>query len=181
MDYSNVKSKAVQYQKVIENTIRYREEWHDTTRKMLEEQLEAIIEETGLKATIEHKDDLDNLQAVALSLGQAASGISEQVGEAERHLIKSKGMLVYQQLFNGKLMVSVMYPFIEGLGQPKPPKMIEILRPEELKEAYILRHTEEFLKEIISWEDYDDDMPTQPIGFQTNFDRDNLIQSMEKS
>jgi hypothetical protein len=74
-------------------------------------------------------------------------------------------------------MITVMYPFIEGLGNPRPPKNVEILRPAELKPPFLLRHVEEFLKEIIGWEDFDDDVP-QPIGFQMGggVPQDDLIQ-----
>ena len=66
-------------------------------------------------------------------------------------------------------MMMIMYPYIEGYGQPKPPLNIEILRPEEFKSEFLLRYTEQFLKEVIDWEDFDDDIPEKmgmnPIGF----------------
>ncbi len=69
-------------------------------------------------------------------------------------------------------MVMFVYPYIDGYGEPKPPRNLEILRPHELKQKYIIRHMEEFVKEITQWEDYDDDAPTNsaigftnPIGF----------------
>ena len=93
-----------------------------------------------------------------------------KVGEdIKRHLIKNNGSLVYQQLFNGKVVVVINYPYIETYGQPHPPKTIAIYRPEELKEPYFVRHMEEFVKEVTNWEDYDDDEPNQRIGFQMNF------------
>ncbi|NND05805.1 MAG: hypothetical protein HKN87_05450 [Saprospiraceae bacterium] len=172
MSYANVKGKVIKYQDILNNTRAYREAWKKETRAMIEEQLQAIMDETGLEASVETKDDLNNLEAIGLDLGQDVSGISEQVGAAKRNFIKSKGTLIYQQLFNGKIMITISYPFIEGLGQPKQPKMIEILRPEELEPPFILRHVEEFFKEIIAWEDYDDDVPGQPIGFQTNLTKE---------
>ncbi len=63
----------------------------------------------------------------------------------------------------------INFPFIEGYGQPRPPKTVAIYRPEELNEAFCLRHVEEFITEITTWEDYDDDEPHKRIGFQLNF------------
>ena len=58
---------------------------------------------------------------------------------------------------------------MEGYGQPKPPMTLEILRPEEFKPPFVLRYVETFLKEVIEWEDFDDDVPEKmgmnPIGF----------------
>ena len=172
MDYSNLKSKTAQYQQILTNTVNYRKAWDDGLRDMIEHVLENIIKKTGLDAVVELKEEVNNLGAVVLNLGMDQSGISEDTGKAVRHFFKSNGMLIYQQLFNGKIMVSMTLPVVEGLGKPAPPKQIEILRPEELKPPFVLRHTEEFLKEIIAWEDYDDDMPqSQPIGFQTGFQK----------
>ena len=179
MDFSNIRHKVTQYQKILDNTNSYRKEWSDKTKHMIQSTLEAVLKETGLHAKVETKDDLTNLAGIALSLGQEPSGISEKVGDAERPFIKSSGMLIYQQLFNGKIMISIVYPFIENLGQPKQPKMIEILRPEEFKPPFILRHVEEFLKEIINWEDYDDDVP-QAIGFQSAVQKNNILQTSDK-
>jgi len=60
---------------------------------------------------------------------------------------------------------------IEGYGQPKPPKTIAIYRPEEVKPPFLVRHMEEFMREVTDWEDYDDDDkgPAQKIGYSMNF------------
>ncbi len=175
MDLSNIQYKVNQYHQILDNTEQYRQDWHDSLKSMITGQLESIINETGLKAKVESKTELWHMEAIVLSLGHVESGISEKIGDAKRELIKSNGMLVYQQLFNGKVMITIIYPFIEGLGQPRPPKNLEIMRPAELKPPFILRHVEEFLKEIIGWEDYDDDVP-QPIGFHMQLPKDNLTQ-----
>ena len=171
MQLQNIQRKARQYLDILSNTEQYRKDWHGSSKEMILVNLEQILKETDLPAEIEQQDNLANLESIALSFGQTNSGIAEDLGKTKRHLIKSNGALVYQQLFNGKIMISIFYPFIEGLAQPKQPKMLEILRPEELKVAFILRHVEAFLKEIITWEDYDDDVP-QKIGFTMGFQPD---------
>ncbi len=172
MNYSNLKKKASKYHRILNNTKKYRQAWKDGLKEMIEKQLNEIIKEAELDAEVELKEDLENLSAIVLNLGTGFSGITEDTGKVERPFLKSNGMLIYQQLFNGKIMVSMTHPLIEGLGKPTAPKQIEILRPEELKPPFIVRHAEEFLKEIIAWEDYDDDMPqSQPIGFQTGIQK----------
>ena len=124
------------------------------------------------KSEVEVQDNIENLEAVVLNLGRSASGISENLENTDikRAMIKSNGALIYQQLFNGKVMIMIVSPYIEGYGEPKPPKPLEILRPEELSQSFIIRHVETFLKDITEWEDYDDDEPSSkhafnPIGF----------------
>ena len=114
---------------------------------------------------------MENLEIVIFNLGMQKSGMSEKVNDGlKKPMIKSNGGLIYQQLFNGKILIMIAMPFIEGYGEPRPPKTIEILRPEELKQPFIYRHVETFLKDVTEWEDYDDDLPQQnatfnPIGF----------------
>jgi len=173
MDYRNISSKVALYQQILENTKNYRKDWKENLKQMIIDNLNMIVSETGLAATAEVKDDIDNLEVVTFSLGTEVSGIAERLpgSKSKRPFIKSNGALIFQQLFNGKVMVMIMYPFIEGYGQPKPPKTLEILRPEELKPAFLLRYVETFLKEVIQWEDFDDDLPEKmgmnPIGFST--------------
>ncbi len=171
MDLSNITAKVDKYNTLLVTTKKYRAEWPKAIKKTLTETLEKIISETDLNAFIEYKDDIENLEVINFSLGTEISGIAEKFpgNKTKRPFIKNNGSLIFQQLFNGKLMIMILYPFIEGYGQPKPPKNVEIIRPEELSEGFILRYVEEFLQEVIEWEDFDDDMPEKmgmnPIGF----------------
>lgn len=166
----NLQRKAKQYKEVLENTQQYRQNWKTSLRDEITKKLEHLVELTELNAKVELRSDLENLEAVVLSFGEAKSGVYQQIGEdIQRHLIKHNGSLIYQQLFNGKIIVLINYPFIEGYAQPRPPKTIAIYRPEELKDPFYIRHMEEFLTEITTWEDYDDDEPHKRIGFHLNF------------
>ena len=175
MELGPVTAKVEQYKTIISNTQNYRKDWKESLREMIEKTLDEINKTSGLGARIEVQDNVENLEVIIFTLGQDHSGIAEKIGEntsLTRPMIKNNGALIYQQLFNGKVMIMVSYPFIEGYGQPRPPKMVEILRPEEFKPGYIIRHVDEFLKEVIEWEDYDDDIPQKmginPIGFTHN-------------
>jgi len=175
-DYINLNKKVKNYHDVLKNTRAYREIWDNTLKDFIIKQLETIAKEVNLEVKIDTKSDLENLEAIVLSLGDVKSGMYKQVNDSiKRHLIKHNGSLIYQQLFNGKVLVMINYPYIEGYGQPRPPKSVAIYRPEELKEPFFLRHMEEFMTEIFNWEDYDDDdneiEPNQRIGFRLNFEQ----------
>src|SRR5690606_35134973 len=105
----------------------------------------------------------------------SSSGLSESLENTDlkNTMVKNNGSLIYQQLFNGKIMVMLLSPNIEGYGEAKPPKSLEIICPDETTEDLILNHIERMLQDIVEWEDYDDDdrgkkMAFQPIGFQHN-------------
>ncbi len=167
---ANLQRKVARYKEVLENTNSYRQIWKENLKNEIVNQLERMIEDTGLGAKVEVRSEIENLEAVFVTLGQSQSGLFQQVGEdIQRHMIKQNGTLIYQQLFNGKIIVLINYPYIENYGNPRPPKTIAIYRPEELKEAFYIRHLEEFITEITNWEDFDDDEPTKRIGFDFNF------------
>ena len=171
MDYSKIGEKVSTYNSILSNTQSYRKDWSENLRKTIVDTLNEIIKGTELSAYVEIKDDIENLEVITLSLGTEVSGIAEKLpgSKTKRPFIKSNGALIFQQLFNGKVMMMIMYPFIEGYGQPKPPMTLEILRPEEFKLEFIVNYVDTFLKEVIEWEDFDDDVPEKmgmnPIGF----------------
>lgn len=178
---NNLKRKVADYQRVLANTKAYRQAWDDSLGALIVSELNAIMESIGLKATVEEKEEIDNLAAVTLSLGNVKSGMSQEVAEGvKRALIKHNGSLTYQQLFNGKVIVIIQYPFIENYGQPQPPKTLAIYRPEELRTPFFHRHVEELITEVTKWEDYDDDEPSQnKIGFKLNFEQPDLTSAAE--
>lgn len=166
----NLNRKVAQYKEVLQNTENYRAAWNDELKETIINKLQGLIDVTGLGAKLEIKGDMENLQAIVISLGESKSGMYQKLGaDIKRHLIKHNGSLIYQQLFNGKVIVMIQYPYIENYGEPNPPKTIAIYRPEELRDPYFVRHMEEFVQEITKWEDYDDDEPNKKIGFNFNF------------
>ena len=168
----NFMAKVKLYQTILEKTELYRQAWTENLKPLLRNTLETINRESGLEGEIIEIDELANIGLVQFSLGTEASGSAAKINEKlQKPLIKSKGSLVYQQLFNGKILVLIHYPYIEGFGEPRTPKSIAIYRPEEITEPFIIRHLEEFMQEIINWEDYDDDAP-QKIGYHMAFGGD---------
>jgi hypothetical protein len=169
-EFYNLNRKVTQYKEVLANTAIYRQSWNDQLKNQILQTLQDFNEKFELNGRAEVRSDIENLEAVILTLGAVKSGMFQRVDNSvDVHLIKHNGSLIYQQLFNGKIIVIIQYPFIENYGQPRPPKTIAIYRPEELKEPFFIRHLEEFIQEITDWEDYDDDEPNKRIGFDLNF------------
>ncbi len=169
-EFYNLNRKVIQYKEVLANTAIYRQSWNDQLKNQILQTLQDFNEKFELNGRAEVRSDIENLEAVILTLGAVKSGMFQRVDNSvDVHLIKHNGSLIYQQLFNGKIIVIIQYPFIENYGQPRPPKTIAIYRPEELKEPFFIRHLEEFIQEITDWEDYDDDEPNKRIGFDLNF------------
>lgn len=179
-DLISLHNKVKRYQEVLGNTLNYRKDWDEELKSFILNELKKLTNEVNLDCKIDVKDQIRNLETIVLSLGVSKSGIAEKIDDdTHKAMIKSNGALIYQQLFNGKVQVMIAYPHIEGYGQPAPPKIIAIYRPNEIKEPFIVRHLEDFLKEITNWEDFDDDDPptSKPIGFNmatmpTNLEED---------
>ncbi len=122
-DYNGLISKVERYQSILNNTLIYRERWEKQLKALIISELENMVKISGLKGTIETSNKVKHLEYIVLSLGSEESGISEIINDKiDKPLIKSNGSLIYQQLFNGKVQVMIVYPFIEGFGEPRPPK-----------------------------------------------------------
>lgn len=168
IDLTTLQRRVNNYHEILGNTESFRQDWKESLKPMIIKTLEIVINETQLSADIVIKNQVENLEAVVLDLGRTHSGMQEKIEDTDikKTIIKTQGAVIYQQLFNGKIMVMFVYPYIDGYGEPRPPKNLEILRPHELKQEYIIRHMEEFVKEVTQWEDYDDDAPAKSsIGF----------------
>ncbi len=172
-DIRRLLDKVTDYKTVLQNTHTYREAWKKTTKEFITGTLKLIIQQTGLKASVNEKNSIENLEAVILDLGRSSSGIAESLDDTDvrRIMIKNNGAIIYQQLFNGKIMVMIVSPYIEEYGEAKPPASLAIVRPDEISENSIFGHVERMLDAIIEWEDYDDDdkrtkIAFQPIGFK---------------
>ena len=101
-DLSNLKRKVKQYQEVLNNTSSYRATWKESLKQSIIDQLKHMISECQLNAEVEIKENVENLEAIVVNLGETRSGLYEKINkEVNRHLIKHNGSLLYQQLFNG--------------------------------------------------------------------------------
>lgn len=175
-DLSGLMGRFRKYKEVLSSTDQHRELWQTHAKPLMVDLLKSVCKEADLpKAEVIVRDNVENLEVVALDLGRSASGISEKMEDTgiKRMMVKTNGSLIYQQLFNGKIMVMAVRPHIEGYGQPLPPLNLEILRPDEVTAEQIVKHIEVFLQNITDWEDFDDEeqrsssMGFNPIGFKT--------------
>ncbi|HLF63329.1 MAG TPA: hypothetical protein VI603_06240 [Saprospiraceae bacterium] len=167
LEYIGLKNKVIEYKKVIANAHTYRADWNANLKDFIITEVHRMAAAADLDLSVKVQDNVGNLEAVTCSLGRSASGIFEKIDDdTNKPLIKHNGTLIYQQLFNGKVQVMISFPYIEGFGNPPPPKFIGIYRPQELKQPFLERHLEEFVKTVTAWEDFDDDEPShQRIGF----------------
>lgn len=170
MNLDNLKRKVHHYKEVLENTRLYRQQWKDGIRKEIMDKLKAISSEIGIDAEIILKSHLENMEAIILELGEVKSGIYQKLkNDVKKHIIKYKGAIIYQQLFNGKILVLIQLPSIENFTQEQPPRTLGIYRPEELNDGIHIRHYDSLLTELTKWEDYDDEEPRAGIGFNMNY------------
>ena len=104
----NLQRKVDQYKEVLQNTVKYREEWKASLREKIRSTLQHLVTATKLEAEIIIRSEIENLEAVVLNLGTAKSGMFQKVSEeVHRDLIRHNGALVYQQLFKGTVIVLI--------------------------------------------------------------------------
>ena len=176
---NQLKDKVAAYNQVLENTIIHRKAWIDTVQQLISSTLQSFLTDYGLKGKVIENNEIENLGSLALDLGRTSSGITQSRGtdDIKNFMIKNNGVMIYQQLFNGKIMVMVQHPYIEGYGEPKEPELLEIVTPGELDASLIYQHVESLLDIITEWEDFDDESSQkknvfQPIGFQHTLNQD---------
>lgn len=176
--YTAIKEKATKYKQLLNTVDEYRSEWAKKLKKFIIKESKAILDATEIDADVDSESTVHGLEAVTIKLGMRKSGIYQKMDSGEKKAIwKDYGSLIFGQLFNGKVQVWMTYPILEGLMEPKPPRMIGIYAPPEFNPELVLSNIEFFLNELIAWEDYDDDKPGDKgnaIGFGTSMPPDQL-------
>lgn len=176
--YTAIKEKASKYKALLSTVDTYRTEWNKKLKKFIINESKAILTATEIEADVDSESTVHGLEAITIKLGMRKSGIYEKMDSGEEKAIwKDYGALIFGQLFNGKVQVWMTYPILEGLMEPRPPRMIGIYAPPEFDDVLVLSNIEFFLNELIAWEDYDDDVPTDKpnaIGFGTGLAPDQL-------
>ena len=71
----NLKRKVAHYKEVLANTEHYRQVWKESLKDDIIRLLEKVCQEIDLTARIELRPNLENLEAIALSLGVSQSGM----------------------------------------------------------------------------------------------------------
>ena len=69
----NLQRKVDQYKEVLQNTVKYREEWKASLREKIRSTLQHLVTATKLEAEIIIRSEIENLEAVVLNLGTAKS------------------------------------------------------------------------------------------------------------
>jgi len=178
--YTAIKEKVEKYKDMLNKVEEWRGTWDKSLKKFILTESKKLFDSTGLDASITEEEKLKGLESISIKLGNKKSGIYEAEDNLKdrKDFFKEYGTLVYSQLFNGKIQAWMTYPFIEGLMEPRPPKLIGIFAPPEFSEDLIVSNVESFLKDLIAWEDYDDDDPNSPpkaqIGFGATLDSPEL-------
>lgn len=166
---ASLQAKAQQYREALQNTARYRMIWQEGVKANLVSWLKELAQSCNITVEIEERMEVEGLESVIFSLGLEPSGLKEILeGDNRRDLMRQNGSLIYQQLFNGKIIALINLPYIEKYGQPQEPRSVAIFRPDEITEEQIAAHLAEFLGDLTMWESYDDDamQPATRIGFK---------------
>ncbi|TGD78851.1 hypothetical protein [Hymenobacter wooponensis] len=160
-----IRKTSVAYKEILRKIESRRATWKNDTRNLLLEQLGEVQREVNLNWYVDTDNYLENREVIFLSFNSSPSGIKtvlheEQQEETDfRHYVKKGGALLYSQLSDSKVYVTIQYPEIIELKDCGEPKYLDSFEPEELTADSILHHVQEFLEEMINWEQNVRDIP----------------------
>lgn len=142
--------------------------WNTSTKQEIFRVLSSISGDLKpLKAVQE--GSIRNFDTVCLGFPPTPTSIVLREGNGAKGLTRFGGYLFYSQVFNGRILVGISYPYVEQLQDPSPNKGIALLDPTEITEQKILEHVNIFLREITEAERTismrDDLHNKRPIGF----------------
>lgn len=133
-----------------------RDVWSQTTKDRIHEHLEDVCKETHLGLRVTENDLCKNYSSVQLIFGILPSGIVQYTQGGGGHAFtKHGGYLNFAQTICGKIVVAVVYPFVEKFDVKKEPTTLLIGRhePEEMSEDLVMACVVRFMEEIEKWEE----------------------------
>lgn len=140
-----------------------RDQWSTVVRPFLLAQLTQIKETFPIGWSVAPGNSgFTNLDNVSLSFDNTDSGIVEvQTGQP---VSKQGGGLFFGQLYNGSVVVLIVYPAVPNFAQASPPLQVGTYLPSEIDATFVTRTLVQFLDEMTNWEAAGEH-PTDHIGF----------------
>lgn len=128
--------------------------WSQTTKPQIKKFLEQICKEIDLDLRVAENDLRKNFSSVQLSFDIVPSGVIEHTpGGGMQSFIKEGGYLNFAQTMSGKIVVAVIYPFVEKFDEQPAPLFIARHEPEEISQDVVMTYVVRFLEEIAKWEE----------------------------
>ncbi len=131
----------------------HRRTWNSSTKDLILDTFREVrVNVKGLNWDIQIIDQMENVDVLTLGFQSEASGIVGRVKGVFKFFAKQSGRLIYNQVYNGDIYVSISYPHVEHHVAQQQPKFIGKFEPAEFNKDMVLDHIEEFLDEMSNWE-----------------------------
>lgn len=131
----------------------HRKEWDNSSKPTILNTFREIkVNVNGLDWEIQLVDNMENVDVITLGFKSEASGIVGRVEGVFKFFAKESGRLIYNQVYNGEIYVSITYPHVEHHVAQQQPKFVGKFEPNQINKDLILDHVSEFLDEMFNWE-----------------------------
>jgi hypothetical protein len=134
-----------------------RREWNEKSRDTIFNALNKAVNELGVSeigGTVIKVKKYENLEEIALLLGNEASGILEKKPPGgSRIFVKNNGFINFKQLISGHIEVVCQSVYVEEIGNNPVQYIKETVDPSAVTEAWVLDHLRNFLIEFKEYEE----------------------------
>ena len=160
-----IKSLMQGYGEELANIEARRNQWINRTRDEIYKTLGNIKNLAKIEDLVTQKVVGDNnSEAVNIGFPDRHSGIVYRIGGEISVAVKYGGYLSFSQIYNGKIVVFIEYPYVEKYVGKTEHKLLSVHEPSDFTEDLVFSYFENFIKEMILWESRD----INPIGFKIN-------------
>jgi len=140
--------KVKQYKETQKEIAQRRKLWNERVKEWIFQTLNNVAQKFEMDWFVAKDEAVQNLQSVSLIFGNTPSGIIKD----RKMAVKVGGYLSYVQSINGKIDVSIDYPYVEGFTNRWESKHLGVYEPKQIAENIVYENVDTFLSEIIDWE-----------------------------
>ena len=175
--YEEISKKFKEWHSIWDEIESRRALWTNNTRQVVIDSLHGVRDNVFI-ATIQGEEKkvnwhvytadggIEHSESIILSFGVRPSGFKKVTTETIESISKEGGSLVFAQSYNGRVLVIITYPRINGLVLEREPFSVGSYEPSIISDDFILAKVSHFVDEIIKWERGEADM--NKIGFAMN-------------
>lgn len=126
--------------------------WNNGVRDFIENILKVIVNKYDLNWSVGINEQVKNMESVSIYFHQGYSGHIIDTGDKKKALIKKGAALVFSQVYNGEIFVTMYFPHIDDVTTTTYPETIGRESPVSITEEYIYKMVNIFLSKLNEWE-----------------------------
>ncbi|MEB3347673.1 hypothetical protein U6A24_19505 [Aquimarina gracilis] len=153
MKIEHLEERVSDYRNSIQTVVDKRMLWKNTTKNVLLKTLKEIAKQYDIGWKVQELNWIRNNEAVNITFDSFPPEMIDCTNLIPAYQFLPGGALIFSQSYNGDVFIFMILPEIENTPRDNNLKELGQYTPDMITEKMIVEKVDEFLKEMIRWEE----------------------------